>query len=133
VDAPYVIAVLCVGTFVADNDVEKALLGDTRYVWDPNQRRLRGVREPNGLWHGPGKPVNTRVSAVVTIPQLSAASAAIAEPTVWINPCAERPLPLQFPWRRREIAPDGQITTHEATSPAAEVFGLPPKWPGSDV
>jgi len=133
VDAPYVIAVLCVGTFVADNDVEKALLGDTRYVWDPNQRRLRGVREPNGLWHGPGKPVNTRVSQVVTIPQLSAARAAITEHTVWITPCAERPLPLQFPWRRREIAPDGQITTHEATSPAAEVFGLPPNWPGSDV
>jgi len=132
-DAPYVIAALCVGTFVEDHDVEKALLGDTSYVWDPQQGRLAGLRRPNGLWHRPGKPVNTRVSAVVTIPQLSAASAATAEPTVWINPWAERPIVLEFPWRRQEIAFDGGITTREATTPAAEVLGLPPSWPGSDL
>jgi len=132
-DAPYVIAALCVGTFVTDHDIEKALLGDTSYVWDPRQRLLTGVRQPNGLWHRPGKPVNTRVSAVVTIPQLSAASAATAEPTVWINPWAECPLVLEFPWRRQEIGFDGGITTRETTTPAAEVLGLPPNWPGSDM
>lgn len=132
-DAPYVIAVLCVGTFVTDDDIAEALVGNVACVWDPQAGGLAWIREPNGLWHGPGKPVNTRVSAVVTIPQLSPASAAIAEPTVWINPWAERPLRLEFPWRRQEIAPDGRITTHEAMNSAAEVLGLPPNWPGSDL
>lgn len=91
------------------------------------------VRQPNGLWHAPRKPVNTRVSAIVTIPQLSAASAAAVEPTVWINPWAERPLMLEFPWRRQEIVPDGRSTTHEATISATKVLGLPPHWPESDL
>lgn len=132
-DAPYVIAALCVGTFVEDWDVEGALLGDISYVSDPRQSGFTRVRNPNGLWYGPGGAVNTRVSAVVTIPKLSAASAAIAEPTVWINPWAKHPLVHEFPWRRKEIAPDGQITTHEATTAAAEILGLPPGWPGSDL
>ncbi len=132
-DAPYVVAALCVGTFVTDHDIEAALLGDIAYARDPQGIGLMRARQPNGLWHGPGKPVNTRVSAVATFPQLSAASIAAVEPTVWKNPWAECPLGLELPWRQKEIAPDGGITTHDATRTAAEVLGLPPDWPGSDL
>ncbi|HEV2999339.1 MAG TPA: hypothetical protein VGW75_01275 [Solirubrobacteraceae bacterium] len=130
-DAPYVIAVLCVGTFVEDRDVAEALLGDTEYRWDRERGGVSGVRLPNGLWYAPGKPANTRVSAVVTIPHLSATSAAVVEPTVWTNPWARRPLQLELPWRRQEIAPDGRITTHEAAHSAADILQLPPGWPHS--
>lgn len=48
-DAPYVIAALCVGTFVEDRDIAEALLGDKSYAWDPHERRFRGSWRPNGL------------------------------------------------------------------------------------
>jgi hypothetical protein len=130
-DAPYIIAVLCAGTFIEDNDIAEAMLGDTGYYRDPEQGRVVGIREPNGFWNGPGGPVNTRVSAVLTIPRLSAETIAIAEPTIWTSPWAKYPLTLDLPWRQQEIQPDGRITTHKATISVAEVLGLPPDWPHS--
>jgi len=45
-DAPYVVAALCVGTFVTDHDIEAALLGDIAYARDPQRIGLMRVRQP---------------------------------------------------------------------------------------
>jgi hypothetical protein len=91
--------------------------------------RSHGVRLPDGLWckaDGPRKP---GVSAVITIPRLTPLAITSTEPTVWLNPWATRPFTRALPWRTQEIAPDGRISTREASLSPADLFELSEGWP----
>lgn len=131
-ELPYVIAVLCAGDFIEDWDVMGALFGATGLAIDPATGQARTVRDPDALWVGPAGVINTSVSAVITIPQLSASAITAVEPTVWLNPWAARPLTVALPWRTKEAGPDGQIVTHDATRLPADIFELPDRWPVED-
>jgi hypothetical protein len=128
-DRPYVIALLCAGDFADDRDIADALLGSAAVQYNLTTRKTISIRQADGFWHGPRGPQNTSVSAVVTVPQLSSSAITVVEPTVWLNPWAARPLVAELPWRTQEIAPDGRITTHDATRTPAELFELPERWP----
>jgi hypothetical protein len=128
-DRAYVVALLCAGDFVEDRDIADALLGSTAIRVNPLTHAADAARQPDGFWHGPRGPQNTRVSAVLTVPQLNWSSAAVVEPTLWLNPWAAHPLPVTLPWRTHQIAPDGHFTTIEATVTAAELLDLPERWP----
>ena len=78
-DRPYVIALLCAGTFVEPTDIEQALLGEIVGAHGPGQA-FRWVRLRNGLWMRPNGPTNTRVSAVLTTIGLSATALTAVEP-----------------------------------------------------
>jgi hypothetical protein len=126
---PYVIALLCAGDFAEDKDIADALFGSMSLMINPQTGGAAPYRERDALWLGPEGPRNTRVSAVLTIPQLSWPAIAVVEPTVWLNPWAAKPLTAELPWRTRRIVEDGSMNTIEATITAAELFGISPQWP----
>jgi hypothetical protein len=128
-ELPYVIAVLCAGDFADDKDIADALFGSVSLRFDIRTGRATPVREPDALWIGPKGPQNTRVSAVLTIPQLSWSAIAAVEPTVWLNPWAARPLTAELPWRTKAIAPDGSMGTREPRVTPAALFEISPRWP----
>ncbi len=130
-DRSYVIALLCAGDFVEDHDIADALLGSTAVRYSPRTGSLEPVREPNGFWHGANGPQNSRVSAVITVPQLSWSAITAVEPTVWIQPWAAHPLAASLPWRTQHIAADGRIETTEALRSPIDFLALPDRWPAA--
>ena len=125
---PYVIALLCAGDFVEDHDIADALLGTTAIRYSPDTRNVETVRQPDGFWHGSDGPQNSRVSAVITLPQLHWHTITTTEPTIWIQPWAAHPLKARLPWRTQHIANDGRIKTTQATRSQSELFELPAGW-----
>jgi hypothetical protein len=113
-EEPFVIAALCGGVFVEDIDIEMALMGGPG----------------DGLWVSRGRPRYGRVSAVLTVTELTPGSSALVEPCLWINPWAKRPLAVdQLPWRRIEFQGDGSRVEIPASRTTAEILGLGPRWP----
>lgn len=105
-DRPFVIAALCAGVMVDDNDIAQALFGRLRYfIGSSASGELDAEFGGGGLWvTAGGSPVNTRVSAVLTVTDLAPGSMAIVEPTLWLNPWAAHPLREDaFPWRSVRI------------------------------
>jgi hypothetical protein len=124
---PYVVALLCASTFADDHDMERALMGPIEYWHDGNE--LRPGRRPNGVWLGPSGPINTRLSGVLTFPQLSPTAICAVQPTLWINPDATHPLTDIGPWRQMEVFSTRRPVEHPATATVAEILGLPERWP----
>lgn len=89
-DRPYLLAVLALGDYVGEDDVERALLGG-----DPAMRPSRD----HAVWIGPGGPHNTRLSGVLVARGLQSTDPHRATPTLWRNPWALRPLGIALPWR----------------------------------
>jgi hypothetical protein len=132
-DRPWVIAVMCAGDLVNDRDIVQALLGRFEYPLNPRRGEPHeGVHQTGGLWHQGDGWRYGRVSAVLTVCELSPLSVAAVEPTVWLNPAAEHPLLVgTFPWRTMHIRHDLQVTEEQAISTAAEVFGILRTFPRS--
>lgn len=128
-DKPYVLVALAAGTFVDDRDVEHALFGPIGYRYDLDQQRVVGERQRNGAWMRDRGPVNTRLSGVLTLVNLSPTAVCAVEPTFWANPWAKRPLPDPGPWRRIEASPTGRTVEHDRTQTIAKLFDLPQRWP----
>jgi len=116
-DEPFVISSLCAGLFVEEMEIEMALMGQP------------GVSE--GLWlKKDGSPRYTRVSAVLTATELRPGSCAFSEPCLWLNPWAQRPLPVDsLPWRRIEFSGDGRRVEIPASRTTAEILEVGPRWP----
>lgn len=111
-ETPFVIAVLCAGSFVEDRDIAAALIG-TDGVW------------PNGAGER-----YARLSGVITVANLSPTAVAVCEPTLWTNPDADLPVTADFfPWRRMEVRADGVVVEHPAARTVADVLGISPGFP----
>lgn len=124
-DQPLVIAVLCDGECVRDHEIAQALFGPIDY-------RLGGTAgwQAGGLWRNRGGWRYTRVSAVMTVADLSPLSVAVVEPTAWLNPAATHPLPRDlFPWRTMEVGADERIGERPASRAVADVLGVSPSFP----
>jgi hypothetical protein len=128
---PFVIAVLCAGDFVDDQEIAQALLGPIEYRGSMSSNQAVGEYLPGGLWHEGAGARYTEVSAVLTASNLSPTGVAAVEPCLWLNPAATHPVDTTaLPWRRYEIQSNGQMVEHPATVSAANMFGLPAGWPG---
>jgi len=116
-EEPFVIAALCAGPFVEQMEIEMALMGQPRVS--------------DGLWLSrAGRPSYTRVSAVLTVTELTPGSCALVEPCLWLNPWAQRPLPVDgLPWRRIEFRSDGRPVEIPARRTTAEILEVGPHWP----
>lgn len=116
-EEPFVIASLCAGPFVEEREIEMALMGQ------------HGVSD--GLWLSrAGRSSYTRVSAVLTVTELTPGSCALVEPCLWLNPWAQRPLPVDgLPWRRIEFRSDGRPVENPASRTTAEILEVGPRWP----
>lgn len=114
-EEPFVISALCAGPFVEEMEIEMALLGGPGH---------------EGLWVKGGRPRYTRVSAVLTVTELTPVTSALVEPCLWLNPWAQRPLPVDLlPWRRIEFRDDGRPVETPANRTTAEILEVGPNWP----
>jgi hypothetical protein len=133
-DRAFVIAVLCAGDLIEEQDIAQALFGPIEYQVSINSNRATGAFQPGGLWHDGGGPRYTSVSAVLTASNLTPGAVAAVEPRLWLNPAAAHPIDASLlPWRRWEIDPTGRFVEHPASQSAAELFGLPARWPAEDA
>lgn len=130
---PYVVALLCASSFADDHDIERALMGPIEYWYDADARDLQPGRRPDGVWLGPTGPINTRLSAVLTFPQLSPTAICEVQPTLWLNPSATYPLTDPGPWRRMDVAATRAPVLHPATATVAKVLGLPERRPSEEL
>ncbi len=93
---PYAIAGLCAGTFVEPTDIEQALLGSIPGRYHPDDGFV-WMRQRDGLWVRPDRPINTRVSAVLTAIGLSSTAITAVTPCWWSNPWARYPVRVDLP------------------------------------
>lgn len=134
---PLIVAVNCRDTQTEDWAVAAAVFGTEQLTVemfaDGSERTSEG-RVPDGAWWQ-GKPVNTRISAVLVVRGVDAWSVAQREPVLWLNPWSERPLPPDS-WPLSTRVPDHSVgkmvTRPAAVGTIARVFGLPDDWPGPD-
>ncbi len=134
IDRPFVIALLCAGTFVTDRDILQALIGRISYQVSTAGTGLKPYCYGGGLWLTErGRHSARDVSAVLTAVNLSPAACAVVEPTLWTGPWVRRPLdPGRLPWARADLGADLGVTVTPAASTAAEQLGLRPRWPAGD-
>jgi hypothetical protein len=133
-DRAFVIAVLCAGDFIEEQDIAQALFGPIEYRLSVDSDRANGAFQPGGLWHDTDGPRYTSVSAVLTASNLTPGAVAAVEARLWLNPDAAHPIgPSLLPWQRWEIDPRGRFVEHPASQSAAELFGLPARWPAEDA
>jgi hypothetical protein len=133
-DLPYVIAVGLMLDFAEFDDLEQALYGPETFVTtrpDGNrQPQMMISREPSGLWQRGREHRGTRVSAVFSVQSPSMNSLAAAEPSVWINPWATKPLGYEYPFSTvRAAIVENQLRRTPAACAPYEVLGLPDDWP----
>jgi hypothetical protein len=127
-DRPFVIALLCAGTFVEPQDIEAALFGPIVGAHGPKMA-FKWVRERNGLWMRPNGPTNTRVSAVLTAIGLSTTAITAVEPCWWTNPWARQSISADLPWECVEANDRGRTIGTAAARTSAAMFELPERWP----
>jgi hypothetical protein len=131
---PFVIAVLCAGDFIDEHDIAQALFGQIEYWLGTGSGRADGDFQPGGLWHDGGGARYTRVSAVLTASNLTPNAVVAVEPRLWLNPAAAHPIdPKLLPWCSFEMDPSGRFVERRAAKSAAELFGLPVRWPVDDA
>jgi hypothetical protein len=130
--APYVIAFLDRNNDVRElDDVTGALFGRTVQVFGRGSDGMpvpgEVYRKRDGFWKGPPDPRNTRVAAVITVPNLRPHNVAELQPLVWQNPWAIQPLEVSLPWPSlRHNATTDEISVTSAPKAPHEVMGLPP-------
>jgi hypothetical protein len=114
-----------------EDDAVNALFGsDGVEVWREPGGGFghRDIRTPDGAWFGPGGPVNTRVSAVLSTERLTSWSLGQRRARLFLNPWAARPLVgSPIPVGRRRV--DGDRLVRPAGQSIRELLGLADGWP----
>lgn len=127
-EEPFVIAVLCLSSFMERLDIEQALFGrEGVLIEGPDRGRL--VRQPNGLWFHRNAPINQRVSAVLTSVCVQPWTVGKVAPETWINPWADYEFQEPWPFTVASAKDSGEIIRTERELALVELFGLPPEWP----
>ena len=126
-DRPYIIAVCALETFANADAAIDALFGTDQVVVNPDGGH-RWARNRDGAWMGPGGPVHTRVSAVLSTERLSPWDVAQRPMRLIHNPWAARPiLDLPIGVEVRQVVED-RLRVQPGLS-LAEIFQLPAGWP----
>jgi hypothetical protein len=127
-DRPYIVAVSALDQFANADAAVDALFGtDQEAVFESGHHQA--IRARDGVWMGAGGPVHTRVSAVLSTERLSPWDVGQRGMRLIHNPWAARPildLPLGVEVRQVTV---GRLTVTPGQS-LAEIFQLPPGWPG---
>lgn len=128
---PYVVAVNALSTYAHEDDVIQAMFGtevvSVRQTENGFEERLS--READGVWFGPGGPVYTRVSAVISTERLGPWSLGQRRARMIFNPWAQWPLPAS-PLGNIDIAEvRGEHLHRTSGSSIADLLDLPLEWP----
>jgi hypothetical protein len=127
---PIVVAVNLISSF-GDRAAEMALFG-TYAIQVPLDGSSAGrtIRNQDGFWMRNGKPLGTRVSAVLEGRSLHPWMVTREWPRLWHNPWAARPLTLDAPFPTGVGDQDGRVKYRDADTTPASLFGLADDWPG---
>lgn len=129
-DEPVVLAVLSVSSFAGSRDFEQALLGSHAVQYGVGTREQpTWVRLRDGAWM-PQR--GTRISAALTVADLTPSQVASKLPVLWRNPWAGIPWEATVPLPEVRIQKDGAVAYPKAAGEPARIFGLDPAWPGFD-
>lgn len=130
-DEPYVIAILCLSSFMERLDIEQALFGHEAVVIE-GERPARLIRQRNGFWVRASGPQNRRVSAVLTSLCVQPWSVTKIAPEIWLNPWAGHPFGLDLPFTSLSSTASGEITSTARDPDMAAIFDLAKGWPPGD-
>ena len=130
---PIVVAVNLVSTFGGEHAVEQALFGSlaVRVPIGGDTSAAETFRQQDGFWMRDGRPLGTRVSAVLEGLAITPWAVASRWPRLWLNPWGAHPVELDVPFPRGVGDQKGQVTYLDGTEPPARLFGLDDNWPGS--
>jgi hypothetical protein len=133
-DKPFVVALLCMSSFMGDDDMEQALFGSLacRYYVNEPSRKVHWVRLRDGFWMRGSQPRGTRVSAVLAGTDLMPRRSACRLPRLWLNPWGTRPLTVTDPFPTATANDRGLVVSAETDFEAHVVLGLPKDWPGPE-
>lgn len=131
-DAPYCIAVNCIGGFSSatdDEDVVDVLFGTYGAVFDRDEDELRSIRKKDGFWVQGVGPVNKKVSGVMVGFRLSCWTFATSPTTLYLNPWANQPLDRSL-WSGDIVSVDSDAVLARVNGKRlGRMLGLPSKWP----
>lgn len=131
-DKPFVVALLCMSSFMEDGDIEQALFGSLAYqyyVGEPRRREGQWVRQRDGFWMRGTQPRGTRVSAVLAGTDLMPWCPARQLPRLWLNPWATQPLIVTDPFPTATVNNHGRVVSTDTNVEAHVILGLPKGWP----
>jgi hypothetical protein len=132
-DLPVLVALNAHGFFVDEDDIYASLFGNDAIQFKVGSDGVVGttaITRPTGFWteHRIGR--RAHVSGVLTAENLGPWNVGQVEPTLWLNPWADRPLELDMPFQRREIdLATGTVRTLPAREMAADILALGADWP----
>jgi hypothetical protein len=128
---PIVVAINLLSTFGGEHASEQALFGSlaVRVPIGGDPSAAETFRQQNGFWMRDGRPLGTRVSAVLEGPRITPWTVASRWPRVWLNTWAAHPVELDVPFPQGVGDQNGQVTYVDASEPPARLFGLDNNWP----
>lgn len=132
--APYVVIVSSDQFHIGYEEIREALYGTLTTTFNPidPEGTAKNLRNPNGVWMGPGpKPRNTRLSAVIFLSNPSATNLAWCRPIVFKNPWAVYPINLEFLEANTYEKIDREILETKKGKSFGKLFGLGNHWPKS--
>jgi hypothetical protein len=132
-DVPLVVAVNGVSSFMQPNDISGALYGTMAVQYRQGAPgSSKWVRQRDGTWMGEGGPRGRRMSAVLTAVQLHPSTMAQSQLAVWLNPWADVPLDVEWPFTVVVSTEEGSVGMEERLVDMAALLGLPEGWPGPE-
>jgi hypothetical protein len=129
-DLPFVVAVNALSDYADEESAFDALFGNPAFQITTTRygHTEREIRQPDGAWHGPSGPINTRVTAVLSTEQLTMWSLATRKLRTFLNPWAQSSLPaISWPGDRVKIAGD-RILREDGTTLRSQL-SLSETWP----
>lgn len=130
-NVPLVVAVNCASSFMEPNDISSALYGTMALqYWQGTAGTPRWVRQRNGTWMGESGPRGRRMSAVLIAVQLHPSTMATSALSLWLNPWAEVPFKVDWPFSVGAGSDIGHVELEERLVDMGALLGLPAGWPG---
>ncbi len=81
---------------------------------------------------GEGGARGRRMSAVLTAVQLHPSTMATTQPALWLNPWADVPLDVEWPFSVGVGTDKGPVRFEERLVDMAALLGVPQGWPGPE-
>lgn len=130
-DRPYIIAINVLSPVVDQEDVLDALFGSEQISFridTPDDSPPIYSRARDGVWLGPSKPKNTRVSGVLIVQNLTPWTVAHSNVTVYHNPWAQCRYTGSMTTLSQALPENGEIIFKNGVHPR-ELLGLEINWP----
>lgn len=131
-DKPLVVA-LATWNGIDEPELTNVLFGSD-VVDIPRNRKgvVRHYRRRNGYWRPGAEPRGARISGVLFGDTMRAWRVGSKLPELWIDPWPLNALPPLSPFGTVAVDADERWVRTDASTTAAELFGLSPQWPNSE-